>query len=150
MIKVYVAGPYTKGDPALNVRSAIQVGNTLAKSGFAVFVPHLTHFWHFLCPNDYEFWLTQDLAWLEVCDCLLRIPGESSGADREVQFALDHDILVFDNIYTLMNYHAGTAGAKYVPEEFSQVVLHQASRLGSQSSSGFPYVPCGFRSTCRH
>ncbi len=44
--KIYVAGPYTKGDVAVNVRSAFEAANKLADFGFAPFVPHGTHFWH--------------------------------------------------------------------------------------------------------
>ena len=40
--KVYIAGPYTKGDVALNVRKAYEAANQLADLGFAPFVPHAT------------------------------------------------------------------------------------------------------------
>ena len=36
-----------------------------------------------------------DLAWIERCDALLRMPGESSGADREVEHARAHSVPVF-------------------------------------------------------
>ena len=87
MKKVYVAGPYTKGDVAVNVRTAIEVGNRLADAGFAPLVPHFTHFWHMLFPRPYTFWLEYDNQFLPCCDILLRIPGESSGADKEVELA---------------------------------------------------------------
>jgi hypothetical protein len=41
--RIYVAGPYTKGD-AVNVRNAYMAVNKLADLGFAPFVPHATHF----------------------------------------------------------------------------------------------------------
>lgn len=44
---------------------------------------------------DYEHWIEADLAWVEVADCLFRFPGESSGADREVEHAEKHSIPVF-------------------------------------------------------
>jgi len=43
-----IAGPYTRGDVAVNVRNAYEVANRLADLGFAPFVPHATHFWHML------------------------------------------------------------------------------------------------------
>jgi hypothetical protein len=46
--RIYVAGPYTKGDVAVNVRNAFEAANRLADVGFAPFVPHATHFWHML------------------------------------------------------------------------------------------------------
>lgn len=35
--RVYVAGPYTKGDVAVNVRNAYEAANRLADLGFAPF-----------------------------------------------------------------------------------------------------------------
>jgi hypothetical protein len=84
---IYVAGPYTKGDVAVNVRRNIEVADALASAGFVPFVPLLTHFWHLVVPHPYEFWLEQDAAWVERCCALVRTPGESSGADKEVVLA---------------------------------------------------------------
>lgn len=42
--RVYVAGPYTNGDVAVNVRTAYEAADRLADLGFAPFVPHSTHF----------------------------------------------------------------------------------------------------------
>ena len=84
MKRIYVAGPYTKGDVAVNVRNAFEAADKLADAGFAPFVPHGTHFWHFAFPRPYEEWLKLDLAFLPVCDAVLRLPGLSSGADAEV------------------------------------------------------------------
>ena len=102
MKKVYIAGPYTKGDVAQNVRVAILVGDRLAKAGYAPFIPHLTHFWHLLCPHDWAFWLEQDCHWLEACDCVLRLLGESIGADLEVRRARALGIPVYWSIETLV------------------------------------------------
>lgn len=85
-MKIYIAGPYTKGDVAQNVRKAIFAGDQVAERGHVPFIPHLTHFWHMLHPHAYEFWLEQDLAWLKECDAILRLPGESAGADSEVDY----------------------------------------------------------------
>ena len=92
---IYVAGPYTMGDVAQNVRNAITMGDELLKLGFAPFIPHLTHFWHMLYPHAYEKWLEHDFAILSKCDALLRYPGLSSGADREVAHAKLLKIPVF-------------------------------------------------------
>jgi len=87
MIRVYIAGPYTKPDPAVNVHRAIHVGNKLMDAGFAVFIPHLSHFQHLLCPRPYEDWLAHDYEWLKVCDVVVRLPGESAGAEKECELA---------------------------------------------------------------
>src|SRR4051812_18389908 len=82
--RIYIAGPYSTGDMAVNVRTAYEVANRLADLGFAPFVPHATHFWHMLFPRPYEFWLDLDNQFLPCCEGLLRLPGISSGADKEV------------------------------------------------------------------
>ena len=82
---VYIAGPYTKGDVAINVHRMIKCCSELAEKGYGVYCPLLTHFWHLIDPHPYEFWLEVDNAILPRCDCLLRIPGESSGADKEIE-----------------------------------------------------------------
>jgi hypothetical protein len=92
---VYVAGPLTKGDQLLNVRNAVLVGERLRAAGMHPFVPHLSALWHMITPVEYEGWMTLDFAWIEHCDALLRIPGESSGADREVVHAFARGIPVF-------------------------------------------------------
>lgn len=83
-MKIYVAGPYTKGDVVVNVRNAIFAADTLFASGHTPYVPHLTHLWHTVCPHPWNDWLRLDLAWLAQCDAVLRLPGESDGADIEI------------------------------------------------------------------
>ena len=87
-VKIYVAGPYTRGDVAKNVKEAIETGDALAQLGHFVFIPHLSHFWHLLTPHEYDFWMKQDMAWLEICDAVFRFEGESKGADIEVDYAV--------------------------------------------------------------
>ena len=84
---IYVAGPYTNGDVALNVRKAIDAGNVLRSMGHTPFVPHLTHFWHMIHPHDIQYWYDYDMEWLKKCDALFRLPGESKGADAEEDLA---------------------------------------------------------------
>jgi hypothetical protein len=86
-MRIYVAGPYTKGDVAENVRQAIIIGNNLRSLGHTPFIPHLTHFWHFLVPHEIDYWYRYDMEWLTVCDAVFRIGGESKGADAEVEQA---------------------------------------------------------------
>lgn len=81
---VYVAGPYTKPDPVENTHRMIRIADALLDAGVVPVVPHLTMFWHFLRPRPYEQWLDYDLCVMERCDVVLRVPGESNGADREV------------------------------------------------------------------
>ena len=104
--KVYVAGPLTKGDRYENVHAGIMAGRELIRRGFAPFIPHLTHF---ADPNDslgWETWLEVEEAWLAQANAVLRLPGESAGADREVDFALLHYIPVFGDIDDLEAFFA--------------------------------------------
>lgn len=98
-MRVYVAGPITKGDQFLNVRAAIDAADTLLKAGHAPFVPHINVLWHMVHEHDYETWMAWDDAFLQVCDALLRIPGDSPGADREVERARELGIPVFFDVF---------------------------------------------------
>lgn len=84
---VYVAGPYTKGDVAVNVARAMEIGNEVIAAGYFPFVPHLSHFLHMQKPQPYEVWTKMDFAFIEKCDCMIRFLGDSSGADAEVVLA---------------------------------------------------------------
>lgn len=98
MKKIYVAGPYSKGDVAVNVKTAMDVANQLIEMGYAPYCPHLTHFLHINNHQPYEKWLELDNQFIPCCDAVLRIPGESSGADKEVELAISLNIPVFFTI----------------------------------------------------
>ena len=98
-MKIYIAGPYTKGDVAVNVREAILAGNYVALMGHVPFIPHLTHFWHLLQPHDYDFWMRQDEEWLKCCDAILRCQGESAGADKEVEIAQGLGMPIYYSVF---------------------------------------------------
>lgn len=101
-LRVYVAGPYTS-DPAACTATAIAAGNQLLDAGCAPFVPHLAHYWETVHgPRPYEDWMRIDLAWLAAADAVLRLPGESSGADRETALAERHGIPVFHRLDDLL------------------------------------------------
>lgn len=117
-MKVYIAGPYTKGDVAANVYEAIKYAHLLADLGCYPFVPHLTHFWHLVFQRPYEYWLNLDNQFLPCCDVLLRIPGESNGADKEVELANSLDIPVFYEWNHFIHYHKALKDkeqGKYIP-----------------------------------
>lgn len=101
MIKVYIASPYTIGDQAVNVKISMDAAHELMNFGYAPFAPLLSHFQHMMHPRPYEDWMAMDFVWIEACDCVLRIPGESSGADREVKFANEKGIPVYYSVAEL-------------------------------------------------
>ncbi len=92
---VYIAGPYTKGDAVLNVRNAINASEKVVELGHVPFVPHLYHFWHFYSPKPYQYWTKLDNEWIAKCDAIIRLPGESSGSDAEVELAKQQGIPCF-------------------------------------------------------
>ena len=100
--RVYVAGPISKGDQAENVRRAVEVGDELWRLGYVPYIPHLTWFWHLLHHHEYEEWVAYSMEWLRVCHALLRISGESAGADREVIMAAGCGIPCFYRIEDLL------------------------------------------------
>ena len=95
MIRVYVAGPISKGDMMDNIRNAIKAGDELMDAGFVAFVPHVTCFWNIITFHPYEQWCKWDDEWLKLCHAVLRLPGESKGADAECELALKNGIPVF-------------------------------------------------------
>jgi hypothetical protein len=97
-MKVYVAGPYTKGDVAENVREAIRAGEIILMQGDYPFIPHLTHFWHLLYPHSWNYWMDYDKTWLKQCDAVVRLPGESVGADIEVTEAMKLGLKIYVGI----------------------------------------------------
>ena len=118
---VYIAGPYTVGDVALNVRNAILAAEELRWRGYVPSVPHLTHLWHLVCPHEVQFWYDYDLEWLKKCDCLLRLPGESKGADREEAWAERWGMPVYHSMeeipHVVQDPHWSKATPVVAPEE---------------------------------
>lgn len=91
---VYIAGPYSSNvEP--NVHRAIDAAEVVSAQGLVPVIPHLNYFWHLDYPHDYEFWMDQDTQLLVRCEALLRLPGYSPGADREVELAQKLGIPVF-------------------------------------------------------
>jgi hypothetical protein len=98
---IYVSGPYT-ADPEKCTVAAIKVGDILLDRGYAPVVPHLSHYWHTqVTERDYEDWMAIDLALVERVDAFYRIPGGSSGADRERAHAESLGIPCFDSLLDL-------------------------------------------------
>jgi hypothetical protein len=104
---VYIACPYTKGDVAVNVHNALKVADQLVELGFIPYVPIWTHFWHLVSPHPYEFWTEMDLEFVKKCDCILRIPGESKGADNEMAFAQSLNMPVYYSVEELEFWNDG-------------------------------------------
>jgi hypothetical protein len=101
---IYIAGPYTNGDVARNVRAAIGMADVIAELGGVPICPHLYHFWHLRHPHDYRFWTDLDRQVLEVCDAIYRLPGSSEGADKEVKRAFELKLTFLESTPVLMQF----------------------------------------------
>ena len=109
--RVYIAGPISKGDVEQNVRKACKVAGELIALGYAPLCPQLTCYMQspvasFSAGFDHHIWLEVDLPWVEASHAVLRIPGESKGADREVEHAKKCGIEIFHSIEELQGWVA--------------------------------------------
>jgi hypothetical protein len=122
--RVYIAGPISKGDLVHNVKQSDDAFAKLVRAGFAPFNPMWSVFagsvYRDVLEPDYgktvrgiattisgldlthEQWYGADLPWVEVAHAVLRLPGESRGADAEVQHAIENFILVFYDVDELI------------------------------------------------
>ena len=118
MKTVYIASPYTIGDKLENVHTQILAAELLSEHGFVPFWPLHSHYWHELYKHDWQFWLDMDLVWLEKCDIMLRLPGESQGADIEEAHAKKHGIKVYYSLWDLLADYK-VKSAPYIGEHYT-------------------------------
>ena len=84
---VYIACPYTGGDVAANVARCMEVAHLLMDAGYCPIAPLLSHFLHVHRQRPYEDWMAIDMELLRRSDAVIRLSGESPGADRETAAA---------------------------------------------------------------
>ncbi len=94
---IYIAGPYSNPDPVENTHNAYKIADSLMDV-CSPMVPHSSLMQHLIYPRPYGEWLEHDLNLVDICHALLRIPGESSGADKEVVHAKRRGIPVFTDV----------------------------------------------------
>lgn len=105
--RIYIAGPITKGDLRTNIRRACETMEILLKEGYAPFCPQLSCYMGgdtpevLPCGTSHGDWVGMDLPWVEVSEALLRLEGESKGADMEVIHAKLRGIPVFHSLAEL-------------------------------------------------
>lgn len=91
---VYIASPYTQGDPAVNTRFQCYIFDKLLGDGLVTpIAPLWSHFQHVAFPRPYGDWLVYDLELIQRCDMCLRLDAYddnigyyqavSAGADME-------------------------------------------------------------------
>ena len=97
-MKIYIAGPVTIGNRTLNIRAALDAAEAVLKKGHVPFIPHLFEVWDLVYPHGYDTLMMMCLEWVDACDAVYRIPGESSGADREVMRAEGRAMFIYYDI----------------------------------------------------
>lgn len=123
-IKVYVAGRMTNGGHQNGydmqaVRAAIRVCQGLIEDGFVPYCPHLSVFAELIQPIPYEAYLNFDFEWIDVCHVLLRLPGDSKGADREEVYAFQKGIPVVYSVNELYEKFNPEVIPPSVPQEIA-------------------------------
>lgn len=98
---VYLATPYSIGDPCVNVNKAVKIAEQVVEEGHTPMLPILSHLWHLISPHDYSYWMNIDKELIKKADKVLRISGESNGADMEVQIAKHLNIPVVYSVKDL-------------------------------------------------
>lgn len=101
-LRVYLAGPISKGDVWENIYLGLKWGRALLKDGFAPYIPHLDAYLTLHPgtapenePDQWKSLLEWDLEWVKVSEAVLRLPGVSTGADLECERAESEGIPVF-------------------------------------------------------
>jgi hypothetical protein len=103
IVTVYVAAPYNS-DPVHNTNQAIRYANQLVDTGFIPIIPHTNSLlWNLHTPRPESFWYEYVMHLMKLCDAVVRFPGSSVGADREVEEALSLGKPVFYSVYELMS-----------------------------------------------
>lgn len=93
---VYIASPYSRGDPAMNAHFQCKIFDQLLDDRKVIPVaPLWSHFQHVVFPRHYQDWIDYDQSLLHLYDCCLRLNAtienlnykqrESSGADAEAE-----------------------------------------------------------------
>lgn len=101
--RIYIAGPISRGDLAANIKQATDAARQLIAAGYAPFCPQLTCYLGGDTPTvsggvSHDEWMEVDLPWVSVADAVLRLPGESTGADMETDLADSLGIPVFHSV----------------------------------------------------
>lgn len=108
--RIYCSGPISKGDIHLNIEMARVAMKQLIRAGFAVLAPQLACYLDGDVPKagaggfTHAEWLSNDLSWVAASDAVLRLPGESIGADMETKEAEYLAIPVFHSIEDLVSF----------------------------------------------
>ena len=104
--RIYVAGPYSRGIPDETMAKVADAAEALATAGLAPFIPHtMTFLWAVRYQHPVQFWYDFDMEWLAACDAVVRLPGASTGADKEVEWAIEKGKPIFHSVEECIAYY---------------------------------------------
>lgn len=112
---IYIAAPISRGDLCHNINQATRAFEELARAGLAPLCPQWSCFSGGAlvaptsgqvyalasaagCGLSHREWIEIDLVFVERSDAVLRLPGESVGADMEVAHAHKIGCPVFEDV----------------------------------------------------
>lgn len=101
---MYISGPITAGSRNHNFHQACEAHQALMLAGFAPLNPMATMTLPFSWESHMKhwLWLECDLPWVEVADAVLRLPGDSDGADAELLHAAKYGVPIFYSVQELV------------------------------------------------
>jgi hypothetical protein len=111
---VYISGPVTKGNRNWNVYQGFEAQRELTDAGFAPINPIASTTYPFAWEEGFPHgvWMEVDLALVARADAVLRLPGDSKGADEECMFADLRGIPVYGSVADLKRgFRARTSAA---------------------------------------
>jgi hypothetical protein len=119
---VYIASPYSKGDPAANTHFQCKIFDQLLTTGLLLpIAPLWSNFQHSVLPRPYLDWINYDQEMLPLYDCCLRLDAalpnidyketRSSGADAEAATFLKLGKPVFYSIEDLLEWVRSSDGS---------------------------------------
>jgi hypothetical protein len=104
MLVVYISSPYSIGDKQENVKRQMYYSNLLIDAGMCPITPLLNHYQNELYPQEYDKWLSIDIELVRRADVVLRLSGESYGADAEEVEASANGIPICYNVEELLQF----------------------------------------------
>ncbi len=90
---IYISGPMAVAPGSsytANIRRGIDAAEAIERLWGIPYLPHTQALWGIVYPGKPEStFMERDLAFVDACHALVRIPGESKGADIEERLALE-------------------------------------------------------------
>lgn len=100
---IYLAGPMALGNMADNIGRAWEAAERLRDAGFTPITPQDNFFGSIVGKRrSHAEWLDIDEPLVHVSVAVLRLPGESKGADKETKWANAARIPVYEDVERLI------------------------------------------------